>query len=469
MLKVGFAERSITPPDGSEIPGLFEKRIAEGVADHLYARAVVFGGARQTMAMVQVDAVAVPNEVVAAVRRRVKRETGIAPGACLIAATHTHSGGPVAGLFGSSKDPGHLDLLVRSIAAAILEAHAAQRPCYAGTAATHAPGIAFNRRFIMRDGTQVTHPGKMHPDIIEPAGPADDTVTTVGFRCAKTFRPLGCIVNFGCHATHMNGYRFSADYPRWIAESLQAVYGPAFGVVFLNAPCGDVTQMDNLSPRVPEFGEYWCERTGRAVGAAALLGLAGMDYVQRAGVAAASTRFNAAIRAAERGAVRQAHAILAGKAPDACEVDVLYARELIEVEKLRRARPRVPVEVQAMRIADALFWTVPGEMFQAGALEVRATSPFPLTCGVSLANGYLGYLCTPEAYGGGGYEVRLARSSLLEIDTASRVVKTAAGLAADLYKAARGEIRRMQQHRTWPTVADTALDGIKSLETRRRR
>ena len=112
----------------------------------------------------------------------------------------------------------------------------------------------------MIDGSHVTHPGKMNPDILVPAGPADDSVLAISFRDAQTFAPVGCIVTFACHPTHMNGELYSADYPRWVVESLQAVYGPAFGVVFLNAPCGDVTQIDNLNPRPLEFGPYFRPR-----------------------------------------------------------------------------------------------------------------------------------------------------------------------------------------------------------------
>ena len=84
--------------------------------------------------------------------------------------------------------------------------------------------------------------------------------------------PVGAVVHFACHATHMNGLLYSADYVKWVVDTVRAVYGPAFGAVFLNGACGDVTQVDNRSPRPLEMGPYWAERSGRCVGGAAVQG-----------------------------------------------------------------------------------------------------------------------------------------------------------------------------------------------------
>lgn len=468
MISAGFANRCITPPMGAAIPGLFELRSAAGVADDLFVRAVVIAQGRGIVALVQVDAIVTPDALVAAARRRIARSTLLPPGAVMIAATHTHSGGPVCDLFSTPANKGYITTLVRAIAESVIEACNRLQPCFVGTSISHAPGVAFNRRFIMKDGSQATHPGKMNPQIRGVAGPAEDTVTTVGFRDAKTFRPLGCIVNFACHATHMNGVAFSADYPKWVIDTLQSAYGKGFATVFLNAPCGDVTQMDNLSPRPFEFGPYWCERTGRAVGGAALQGLATMNYLRDASVDVESEQLRAAIRLSTKAELRQAGEIVAKAGRGAMDAEALYARERLAVHAMREKAPRRILEIQAMRIADALFWTVPGELFQALALEVRAQSPFAKTCGVTLANGYHGYLCTPEAYLGGGYEVRLARSSLLVPSTGPRVSRMALGLAKRLHRRARPELDGLAIQYTWPTIADTALDGMKALETRRR-
>ncbi|HEY0770808.1 MAG TPA: hypothetical protein VGD31_10785, partial [Sphingobacteriaceae bacterium] len=46
------------------------------------------------------------------------------------------------------------------------------------------------------------------------------------------------------------------------------------------------------------------------------------------------------------------------------------------------------------------------------------------TFSISLANGYNGYLPTPEHHALGGYETWRARSSYLEVDASTKITKT---------------------------------------------
>ncbi|MBI4558339.1 MAG: neutral/alkaline non-lysosomal ceramidase N-terminal domain-containing protein [Candidatus Hydrogenedentes bacterium] len=433
-LRVGFAVRCITPPVGKEIPGLLERRFATGTNDDLFARAVVLSDGPRRVALVQVDSLVVPTSVVAAARKAARHHCGVCGQNCLIAATHTHSGGPIFDGFLSEHDPDYESFLASQIALAISEADADSRPAQAGIATSRAEGVAFNRRFIMKDGSQRTHPGKLHPDIVRSAGPADPTVTVVGFRDPQCNEPFGCIVNFACHATHMNGLRYSADYPRWIVDTLQRVHGPDFGVVFLNGACADVTQVDNLSDRPVELGPYWCARTGRAAGAAALQALAVMPYRKKTALGSTSANVMVGVRRNSAAAIAEARRIVAKNTADSPNPETIFARELLHVERFRKTAPKVNLEIQTLHIGDALFWSVPGELFQALALEVRDLSPFPYTCCVELANGYAGYICTRDAYSGGGYEVRPARSSFLAEDTGKRMVKAARTLIKKLPK-----------------------------------
>lgn len=466
-MKAGFSATCITPSEGMEIPGLFERRVAQGVNDDLYVRAAVVDDGQQAVALVQTDAIAISEDIVSRARRLVRRVCGIPGTNCMIAATHTHSGGPTFGGFLSEPDPGYGHFVAERIAAAIADAYERRSTALAGTSSDRAEGVAFNRRFIMKDGLQRTHPGKMNPDIVEAAGPEDPAVTIVGFCDPKTYRPFGCIVNFACHATHMNGYLYSADYVRWVVDTLRAVYGPDFGVVYLNGACGDITQMDNRSARPGEFGAYWCERTGRTIGGGAVQALARMDYFGKATVDCDAVKVPAAIRKSSTEACRAAKALLRTKEISADDVETIYANETLHVESIRRETPVRTLEIAGIRIADALFWGVPAEFFQELALDVRAASPFPHTCCVELANGYNGYVCTKAAFNGGGYEIRTARSSLLEPDTGEQIVEAGKRLAASLGKRAAGELRALPKRRTWPVVQDSALDGIRQINSKK--
>src|SRR5437899_3010674 len=75
--------------------------------------------------------------------------------------------------------------------------------------------IAFNRRFLMRDGREVTHPGKPrtphHADIVGPAGPTDPEAGVLAARNPKG-DVTGLVVHFACHSTVVGGDLFSPDY-----------------------------------------------------------------------------------------------------------------------------------------------------------------------------------------------------------------------------------------------------------------
>lgn len=459
MFQAGFASCCITPQPGLEIPGLFQRRIAQGVHDDLYARAAVIDDGVQVIAIVQTDAIKVSEDLVAAARRQIRRLCGIPAANCFIAATHTHSGGPIFAGFASEPDPDYARFVAQQIAAAVAEAGRRRRPARVGADATQAEGFAFNRRFRMKDGTEKTHPGKMNPDIVAPAGPADPAVTVIALADPKTHAPFGCLVHFACHATHMNGYLFSADYVRWIVDTLRAVHGPGFGVVFLNGACGDVTQVDNQSPRPGEFGSYWCQRTGRGIAGAAITALARTDYYAEASIATAAARVRASVRRSTPEERRDARRRLEKK-PNATDPETTYARECLAVEKMRRKRPVRSLEIMGVRIADAFLWGVPGEFFQAFAQDLKQDSSFPNTCCVELANGYNGYICTPDAFNRGGYEIRTARSSFLEPDTGPRIVTAAKRLARRMFDDAESEIRRLPNRRAWPKHTDEdVLEG----------
>jgi hypothetical protein len=64
----------------------------------------------------------------------------------------------------------------------------------------------------------------------------------------------------------------------------------------------------------------------------------------------------------------------------------------------------VYVELQAIRLGDALIVACAGELFVAYGLRLKATSPAAVTFVACYSNGFEGYLPTPETFDEGGYE-----------------------------------------------------------------
>ncbi len=265
--------------------------------------------------------------------------------------------------------------------------------------------VAFNRRFLMRDGRTVTHPGLGNPEIVEPAGPVDPEVGVIGVWDAnKPNTLLGCVVNFACHATTSPG-GISADYIYYLEKVIQGYYGKDCVVVFLPGASGDITQVDNRSPyRYPDGGPLGADRgrQGRR---------RGLESPPRRWSTATSGPVGALAKTGEirrrppsAARVEAALAVVQGDRKKADPSDWTFAKETVLLDALLKKEPAVEVEVQAVQMGPVVFVTTPAEYFCRFGLEIKAGSGFPFTFPVSLANGCVGYVPTEDAFDvrGGG-------------------------------------------------------------------
>src|SRR5688572_11450085 len=83
-LKVGFAERDITPEVGSEAPGGYGKAYHRTLHDPCKVRAVVFDDGRQRVALVGIDALGIERPTVVKARKAIAKKTGMAEEAVLL-------------------------------------------------------------------------------------------------------------------------------------------------------------------------------------------------------------------------------------------------------------------------------------------------------------------------------------------------------------------------------------------------
>ncbi|HOF39202.1 MAG TPA: hypothetical protein PLD73_03950, partial [Candidatus Hydrogenedentes bacterium] len=372
-LRAGFARTDLTPAIGMEIPGGFNKNFSTGVHDPLWAEAAYFSNGEVTLALVGVDLITVTEGIVQEARQQAEARCGIPAANIMIAASHTHNGGPVDSCYHVEKDDAYCLFAAGRIADAVVEASEAAVEARVGYGLSQEPGVGFNRRFRMKDGTIRTHPGKMNPGIVAPAGPIDPDVAVIAAEDAEG-RLLGCIVNFALHGTTMGGSQLSADWPLYLRETIRGGLGSDIGVVFLNGACGDVTQVDNRSPRTGEFGEGSARRAGMSVGAAALGVLAKMEFTPDAPLGVTSETLALPIRdlgdSDEELVRREAPGIGLGTG------DAIYLMEAAMVRAMKEKSPTVPVEMQAMRIGDVGIASNPAEFFCDLGLAVKRSSPW---------------------------------------------------------------------------------------------
>lgn len=437
ILKVGFAEADITPEPGMERPGGYGKAYFKTVQDPCKVRAVVFDDGAKRVALVGIDALVVRRQTVQHAREAIQKRCGIPPEAVLIGASHSHTSGPTGMILpgeydraddfvkklayeqSSCADARYLQRVESQIVAAVCQASERRCEALCGVGSGHEDKVAFNRRFRMKNGLSFTHPGKRNPEIVEPAGPVDPQVGVLG-AWNKEGKLLGCVVNYACHATTgANG--FSANWICYLERAIRGVMGEDAVVVFLQGDCGDITQVDNLSP----YPNVEAPAVGGRIGAEAAKVLLTLQRGPMGPLDARHRILSVGQRVPKPEHVARALEIVRKDPRQVDATEWTFAKETVLLEALLKHGSPEEVEVQAIQVGPAVFISNPAEMFVEYGLELKAKSPFPFTFPVELANGCVGYVPTQKALGagGGGYETRLTSYSHLEVAAGQKMLE----------------------------------------------
>ncbi len=410
----------ITPPLGVYLAGHFNARQANGIHDPLTAQALVFALGEERLALVGCDLIGIPGELTSLVRERLQAALGLPPERLMLFATHTHAGPIMNAGWSEPRDEAYFHDLAARLAGAVIAAAGSLRPATLRVGWGHEDRISYNRRYLMKDGSIRTNPGVGNPEISRVDGPKDPTVGALFVLGApassrqavddpETHTEVqALLVNFACHLDVLgNGnFLFSADYPYALRQTLQAAYGKSLVIPFANGPCGNINHIDVFATR----------RQG------------GFDHARMMGMMLAGE-----VLKIERDAVPLEPTALTSQSRVLdLERRPYSAEELAEFERLLaddripdRAYPKVrarthlarheqgqasePIEVQTMRLGDLALFGIPAEYFVEYGLQLRERSSTPHAFVVELANDYMGYVPTPEAFDGGAYEGTSAR------------------------------------------------------------
>ncbi len=442
-MRVGFAERDITPSVGMEQPGGYGKAFLREFHDACKVRACVFDDGKKRAALVGVDALMVPRELVLEAREEIADRTGMAGESIMIGASHSHSSGPtgmvqpgeydhaspfvqkLAYEMSSMADAGYLEKVRSQIVNAVCEADKDRAATQLNFGMGKEPEVGFNRRFRMKNGQSWSHPGQGNPDIVEPAGPIDPGVGVIG-SWDKDGRLLGCVVNYACHAT-TNPTGISANWIYYLEQTIRGVFGPDVVVVFLQGFSGDVTQVDNRSPYQNPSGDEWARLVGGRVGAEAVKVLLSSARGTSSPVEFKSDLLWLERRAPSAERLKKSLDLVRQDPKQVGATEWTFAKEIVLLDAQLRKNRELEAEVQTVQVGPCVFASAPGEMFCQLGLDIRAGSQFKLTFPVSLANGCIGYVPTEEAMGkrGGGYETRMSSYSSVEPAGGRKMVETA--------------------------------------------
>lgn len=406
-LYAGVCETNVTPPLGVWMAGYaFRPTGCTHVHDELHARAVVFNDGNAAVAILSMDLIALPQDLVQRIREGIASEVGLEPSAIMLNCSHTH-GGPNLGLYNAmgSRDPAYVDVLVRKLVGMTRQAAETMKP--AVLAYGRAPvQIGINRRQTdPRSGRTV-----LGLNYAGPVAPYVD-VLSVSLPSGGTFALLFC---HACHGTTLGGdnLRITADFCGYACDHISREMQGGVTPLFLQGCSG------NINPY--RRGTYIsAANNGRTLGDAALSAwhkatplydepitfeerVVELPLFPPRDVAAIDEEIASLERKlAEDKAAGNMGVILH------TEGMLQYCRMERELATSGQKSFTMPFPIQVISVGGARFVGLPAEVFvQYGLdLDVQTDQPmFPLGC----TNGALNYLPTAADYEYGGYEIEHA-------------------------------------------------------------
>ncbi len=231
-LTAGVARVDLTPPMSMKSPlgGYGERmnRPAEGVHDRVFAKAVVFSDGKRKFALVTADLLGVAPPMKPEIVKRLA-DKGWSAEQILILPSHSHGSIEMNAINPANvfkipnlgiHNPELYEFTVNNFVRLIEQAEATLVPVRIGTSSMRAEGFNRNRR---KGETLV-----------------DDELTVTRIDKADG-KPLAVLVNFTAHPTFMSAREmlFSADWPGHLQRTMEAVIGNDVTVLYYNGAEGD--------------------------------------------------------------------------------------------------------------------------------------------------------------------------------------------------------------------------------------
>ena len=446
LFKAGAATSDVTAPLGTSMNGGFQDREATFIHDPQFARCLALDDGKTRIVLVVVDSCVIGRDVFDEAKEMVEKATGLPKTQMLMSATHSHSCGTMQAVGQSDPDPLYQRFVARRIADGVRCAIQNLEPAQIAWGVGLVPQHVFNRRYEMKeDGIPPTplgvttdrvrtNPGVANPLVVKPAGPTDPEVPFLSVRSIEG-RPIALYANYALHYVGGTGPgHISADYFGAFARIVQGrlkadQVQPTFVGMMSNGASGDINNVDVLGKqeKQPPYGQIEIVAGDVAKEVARLHeSLTWHDHVP---LAVTQREVMLGIRMPTADEVAKAREVMQGSklVPRMETMEQVYARETVLLAGFPK---EVSSPLQIMKVGGFQIAAMPAEVFVEIGLELKKKHPG--TTVVSLANAYHGYLPTPEHHALGGYETWRARSSYLEVEASTKMVKALNEMIAGL-------------------------------------
>ena len=418
-MKAAFYECDVTPPLGDIMFGNAKPTYATDVVAPLYAKALVVEDAGEAAAIMVVDICQIPTDMHDIVTKRIYEYTGIPAEKVCITSNHTHEGAPAGNdpVGGGHVDPAYEDVFYRRCADAVILAYKRLDDVEIKYGTSYAPGIAFCRDFLLKDGRMFTH-GRRKYDLIErPISDPDESLPIVMFE--RNGESIGAIINFACHQDTASKVGYSGDYSSVLSDILKEKYGHNFVSFFLLGPCGDVGHVDpnpeHPIQHAPEIARKLSEYFENSV--------ADLKPVTEGGVKSVKEYVDVNRRYFDD------QSLLAEVTRIATDPNLGNVNRIKRMMTYVNSNPpaSTPLPVQCIKIGDVLIVCLPGEIYSAFGKRIKEASPYDKVILVEQSNYGCGYIPVKEAFVPNCYfyETSLAPASCFAPDAGDVLTKKA--------------------------------------------
>lgn len=253
-INFGIGRKCINPELPISLAGYFNQRMWDKVLDDIEVRAIILKGDDGDFAVLHFDLLSISyvfyRDILDAVQKvfpNFKDEN------VLISAIHTHTAPDIANC------PTSADYRKFAAQKAVEALQIAADNIEEGevvTAMAQDARFQFNRRYWMKDGSVVTNPGKLNPEIDRPEGTIDPEIPLIGIKTAAGLKLLlAGIVN---HTDTIGGCGVSADWSGFMRRALEPEMAPGAMVCSLIGCAGNInhfdvtTDMDQTCYKEPE-------------------------------------------------------------------------------------------------------------------------------------------------------------------------------------------------------------------------
>lgn len=396
-MRAGVAKANITPPVGLELSGwAFGPSV--GVLDELFAKVLVLESNHEKVAIITADLIGFQTEYADTIRKGIAEKLGIKAESVLVSASHTHSG--PATMFLRRWGAIHEDFVhvvqEKIIGVATVAANMMSE-ARIGVSKGQAEGVGANRR-------DPEH-GSIDPEI---------GVIRVDNSQGEM---MAALINYSCHPVAAHNYKnlISADFPGYTTKVIEKVKGDGVVALYTTGAAGDI------NPRQMHHIKY-AEKFGNMVGGEALKVAESIETQPDLALNVASEQVHIPVRqlpeASELGDMLSESRKKLAELEENGEASyqqlmnayilLEWAQDALGVVEAGRTVDHLKMEIQAVRINDAVLVAIPGELFVDIGLNIKRGSPYPYTFIIEMANGATCYLPTQKAFEKGGYELDFA-------------------------------------------------------------